>query len=80
MIARSSICRSDTLATNIYGYKNHAILYNKSVYISYNMADLWPLSISIESMGNILLLRDLLIAFNGKIYIGLESLGLLSCY
>ena len=39
MGARSFIHRSDTLATNIYGYKNHSTLYNKSVYISNNMAD-----------------------------------------
>ena len=29
MGARSFIYRSDTLTTNIYGYKNHAILDNK---------------------------------------------------
>ena len=31
MMARSFIHRSYTLATNIYDYKNHAILYNKHV-------------------------------------------------
>ena len=36
--------------------QKHAILYNKCVYISNNMTDFWPLSVSIESMGNILLL------------------------
>ena len=39
--------------------KKQAILYNKCIYFSYNMADLWPLSVSIESMGNILLLRKI---------------------
>ena len=59
MMSRSFIHRSDTLTTNIYDYKNHTILYNKSIYISNNMADFWPLSVNIESMGNILLLRKI---------------------
>ena len=31
MMARSFIHRSDSFATNICDYKNHAILYNKPV-------------------------------------------------
>ena len=59
MGARSFIHRSDTLATNIYGYKNHAILIIKYIYISNNMADSWPLSVNIESRGNISSLQKL---------------------
>ena len=45
------------------------------------MADFWPLSVSIESVGNTFLLRkNSLIEGNGKTYIGLEGLGHLSCY
>ena len=39
----SFIHRSDTLATNVYDYKNHAILYDECVYMSNIMADFWPL-------------------------------------
>ena len=50
---------SDLLPTNVYDYKNHAISFNKYVYIPNIMAFLWPLSVSIESMRNILLLRKM---------------------
>ena len=53
MGAKSLIDRSETLATVIYGYKNHAIYIIQCVYIANNLADSWPLSINIESMGNI---------------------------
>ena len=44
------------------------------------MAGFWPLSVSIKSIGNILLEKDVLIVLNGKSYIGLESPGHLYCY
>ena len=59
MGARSLIDRSDTLATVIYGYKNHVIYIIKYVYISNNMADSWPLSVNIESVGKISFLKKL---------------------
>ena len=76
MGARSLIHRFDTLATNIYSYKNHAIYIIKCIYISNNMADSWPSFVNIESMGNIFILEKVdSFVFNGKTCIGLESLG-----
>ena len=53
MGARSLVHRSDTPCTLMFSYKNHTIYIIKLVYISNNMADSWPLSVNIESMGNI---------------------------
>ena len=50
----------------MYGYKSHAILDNKCVYISSIMADSWPLSVNIESMGNISLEKVDSIVFDGN--------------
>ena len=60
MGARSISQRSGTLTTHTSNYKNHVIIDNtvfkQNIYIFDNVDSSWLSSVSIESMGEILLL------------------------
>ena len=58
MRARSLVHRSDTPFTLMYSYKNQFKIM-QCVSISNNMADSWPLSINVESMGEFSFLKKL---------------------